>query len=72
MTTSARKSLTATDQKRSAQAGEVLRFFTPLSATRQPNLIPLKRAPDQPPLMCSVQPRSTSYNELANRRDYLL
>jgi hypothetical protein len=50
----------------------MLRFFTPLSATLQRNPIPLKRAPDWLPLMCSVQPRSRSYNELANRGDYLL
>src|SRR5579872_2141167 len=53
MTTSARKSLTATDQKRRCASRRGAPFFH--ATVGQPNLIPLKRAPDQPPPMWSGQ-----------------
>ena len=54
MTTSARKSLTATDQKRRCASRRGVPFFH-ATIGNVSHLILLKRAPNQPPLMCTVQ-----------------
>jgi len=54
MTTSAWKSLTATDQKRRCASRRGVPFFHATIGNIS-HLIPLKRAPNQPPLMCTVQ-----------------